>query len=117
MQFRFGLSYILVIVGVLLLLNTYPLLASEDLVFRSKTATMQSGISVMINSLSDLDRLTEENVASVMAIAQDTPFSRIMVTDGTGLVLFDSRETGSAVGDYALFAEIVQALLGFDASS
>ena len=72
-------SYILVIVGVLLLLNTYPLLASEDLVFRSKTATMQSGISVMINSLSGLDRLTEENVANAMAITQETTFSRIMV--------------------------------------
>ncbi len=117
LQFRFGVSYILVIVGVLLLLNTYPLLASEDLVFRSKTATMQSGISVMINSLSGLDRLTEENVANAMAITQETTFSRIMVTDSAGLVLYDSRETGSVVGDYALFAEIVQALMGLDASS
>ena len=38
-QARFSLSYILIIVGVLLLLNTYPLLVSEDLVFRSKVTT------------------------------------------------------------------------------
>ena len=36
LQFKFGLSYILIIAGVLLLLNTYPLRVSQDLVFRSK---------------------------------------------------------------------------------
>ena len=41
LQVKFGLSYIAVIAAVLLLLNTYPLLVSEDLVFRSKETTMQ----------------------------------------------------------------------------
>ena len=36
LQFKFGLSYILIILAVLLLLNTYPLLVSQDLVFRTK---------------------------------------------------------------------------------
>ena len=40
MQFKFGLSYILVIAAVLVLLNTYPLVVSEDLVFRSKEYTL-----------------------------------------------------------------------------
>ena len=35
LQFKFGLSYILVILAVLLLLNTYPLLVSQNLVFLS----------------------------------------------------------------------------------
>ena len=47
----------------LLLLNTYPLRVSQDLVFRSKEATLESSVSVMVYSLSDLDHLTEENVA------------------------------------------------------
>ena len=33
---RFGLSYILIIAAVLVLLNTYPVLVSQDLVFHSK---------------------------------------------------------------------------------
>ena len=41
LQFKFGLSYILIIAGVLLLLNTYPLRVSQDLVFRSKATTLQ----------------------------------------------------------------------------
>ena len=39
LQVKFGLSYIAVIAAVLLL-NTYPLLVSEDLVFHSKETNM-----------------------------------------------------------------------------
>ena len=111
------MSYIAVILAVLLLLNTYPLLVSEDLVFRSKATNLQSSVSVMVNSLSGLSPLTEENVADAMAVAQETGMSRILVTDGAGRVLYDTRETGSAVGNLALYTEIVQALLGYDAFS
>ena len=114
MQFKFGLSYILVIAAVLVLLNTYPLVVSEDLVFRSKENTLQNSVSVMVYSLSGLDRLTEENVAAAMAVVEETGISRILVTDAFGKVLYDTRETGSAVGEYAVYTEIVQALLGND---
>ena len=114
LQFKFGLSYILVIAAVLVLLNTYPLRVSQDLVFRSKENTLQNSVSVMVYSLSGLDRLTEENVAAAMAVVEETGISRILVTDDAGKVLYDTRETGSAVGEYAVYTEIVQALLGND---
>ena len=117
MQFRFGVSYIAVILAVLLLLNTYPLLVSEDLVFHSKATNLQSSVSVMVNALSGLSPLTEENVADAMAVAEEAGLSRILVTDGAGRVLYDTRETGSAVGSLALYTEITQALLGYDAFS
>ncbi len=101
----------------LLLLNSYPLLVSENMVFRSKVTTMQSNVSVMVYSLSGLDRLNEENVAAAMAVVEETGLSRILVTDAAGKVLYDTRETGSAVGKYVLYAEVVQALMGNDASS
>ena len=101
----------------LLLLNTYPLLVSEDLVFRSKETSLQSSVSVMVYSLSGLDRLSEENVADAMAVVEESALSRILVTDDAGKVLYDTRETGDAVGEYVLYTEIVQALLGNDAFS
>ena len=70
LQAKFNLSYILVIIGVLLLLNTYPLLVSEDLVFRSKVTTLQSNVSVMVYSLSGLPELSEENVAAAMEMVE-----------------------------------------------
>ena len=69
LQVRFGLSYILIIAGVLLLLNTYPLLVSQDLVFRSKASTVQSSVSVMTYSLTGLDRLSEEECAKALCDA------------------------------------------------
>ena len=101
----------------LILLNTYPLLVSENMVFRSKETTMQSSVSVMVYSLSGLDKLNEENVAAAMAVVEETGLSRILVTDSAGKVLYDTRETGGAVGQYALYTEIVQALMGNDAFS
>ena len=108
------LSYILVIAAVLVLLNIYPPLVSEDLVFRSKANTLQSSVSVIVSSLSGLERLTEENVADAMTLAQEAGLSRMLVTDAAGKILFDTRETGSAVGQYTFYTEVVQALTGKD---
>ena len=99
------------------MMNSYPLVVSQDMVFRSKETTMQSSVSVMVYSLSGLDRLNEENVAAAMAVVEETELSRILVTDSAGKVLYDTRETGSAVGYYTLYTEIVQALKGNDAFS
>ena len=117
MQLKFGLSYIAVIAAVLLLLNTYPLLVSEDLVFRSKETTMQGSVSVMVYSLAGLDRLNQENVAAAMAVVEETGLSRVLVTDSAGQVLYDTRETLGAVGKYTFYSEIVQALEGCDTFS
>ena len=99
----------------LLLLNSYPLLVSEDLVFYSKETSLQSSVSVMVYSLSGLDQLNEENVTAAMAVVEETGLSRILVTDDAGRVLYDTRETGSAVGEYSFYTEVVQALRGNDA--
>ena len=114
---QFGLSYIAIIAALLLLVNTYPLVVSQDLVFREKETSLQSSVSVMVYSLSGLERLSEENVTAAMAVVEETGLSRILVTDSAGRVLYDTRETGGAVGDYVLYTEVVQALLGNDAFS
>lgn len=115
LQLKFGLSYILLIAAVLVLLNTYPLVVSEDLAFRSKAAAMENSVSVIVSSLANLESLTEENVSAAMAPVESAGMSRILVTDAAGRVLYDTRETGGAVGDYALYTEVVQALSGNDA--
>lgn len=105
----------MIIIAVLALLNTYPLIVSQNLVFRSKQTAMQNSVSLMVSALSGLDVLTEKNVAQAMTVAEETALSRVLVTDEAGRVLYDNRETGGAVGDYALYTEIVEALKGNDA--
>ena len=117
LRMQFGLSYILIIAAVLILLNTYPLRVSQDMMFRSKETTMQSNVSVMVYSLSGLEQLNESNVAAAMAVVEDTGLSRILVTDNTGKVVYDTREVNKAVGDYVFYAEVIQALWGNDCFS
>ena len=109
------MSYVLIIAAVLILLNTYPLLASQSMVFASKQKAMDSSVKVIESALSGLEELTEENVGQAMAVVDETGVSRVLVTDTAGRVLYDSRETESARGLYAFYTEIVQALRGYDA--
>ena len=94
------------------ILNTYPLLESQNLVFRSKVTAMAGSVKVIESALSGLEDLTPENVSQALTVVDETGVSRILVTDTAGRVLYDTRETGSAVGLYAFYTEIFQALRG-----
>ena len=115
LQFKIGLSYLSIIAAVLIILNTYPLIESQNLVFRSKETTLNSSVKVIGSALSGLNTLTEGNVEKALSGLEETGASRVLVTDGAGQVLYDTRETLGAVGKYTFYAEIVQALEGNDA--
>ena len=114
LQRKFSFSYIAIILAVLILLNTYPLITSENLTFRSKQSSLQGSVSVMVTALSGLEELSEENVAGAMTLVEETGISRVLVTDSSGRVLYDTRETDGAIGRYAFYTELVQALRGED---
>ena len=103
------------IVAVLVLLNTYPLLQSQTMVFQSKETSMKSTVKLIEASLSGLKQLDEENVSRALSSMRETGVSRVLVTDTAGRILYDTREENGAVGLYALYTEIVQALEGNDA--
>lgn len=114
LQFKIGLSYLSIIIVVLIILNTYPLLASQNLVFRSKEATVSSSVKVMESALAGLSSLTEGNVEKALSGLEETGVSRVMVTDTAGRVLYDTRLQENARGQYAFYTEIAQALDGDD---
>lgn len=114
LQLKIGLSYIAVIAAVLLLLNTYPLIVSQNMIFRSKQTTLQNSVSIMASALAGLEQLDERNVADAMAVVGETGVSRVLVTDEAGLIVYDTREADNALGRYGLYTEIVQALRGYD---
>ena len=100
---------------VLVLMNTYPLLVSEDLVFRAKHTALQASASAINTTVAGLEELTEENVAQAMEAVEIDGVSRAVVTDENGLALYDTREVGSAAGYYVFYTELVQALRGYSA--
>ena len=115
LQLKFSLSYILVIAAVLVLLNSYPLLVSQNLMVSSNQDNLKSTAKVIESALMGLERLTEENVSAALSSLNEAGATRIMVTDSAGLVLYDTRQGGDAVGEYALYSVIAAALRGSDA--
>ena len=105
-----------ILLVVLVLMNTYPLLVSEDLVFRAKYTSLQSGAAAINVAISGLEELTEENVSLAMEGVEPDGVSRAIVTDRYGKVLYDTREAGNATGYYVFYTELVEALQGNTAS-
>lgn len=111
-QLQFALSYLVIIIIVLLLLNTYPLLASQNLVFQSKQSILTEAKMVASN-LAELETLETDGVKQVMTLVGDSNLTRIVVTDTDAKILYDTQATKNK-RQYALFQELTQALNGQD---
>ena len=116
LQLKFSLSYILVIAAVLVLLNSYPLLVSQNLMVTSTQNGLKSTTKVIESALMGLEKLTKENVQAALEGLDESGATRVMVTNSAGLVLYDTRQGGNAVGKYALYSVVTVALRGQDAS-
>ena len=115
LQLKISASYIAILLIVLVLMNTYPLLVSQDLVFRAKRTTLLSSVSALNAAVANLDELTEENVAQAVSAVEAEGFSRAIITDPYGQVLYDTREAGNAAGRFVFYNELVEALRGSSA--
>lgn len=86
---------------------------TQNMLFQSKKNTLQSQALVIANTLPSREKLTEEEVKQSIALLEDLSFNRIMVTNETGLVLYDTGEEPNT-GNYALVNGVVSALRGND---
>ena len=129
LQVKYAMSYLAILAVVLVLLNTYPLIASQNLLFSSKRDSLKNQAAVMASALMELESLNADQVARVMNMLDSTGLSRVLVTDPSGLILYDSlaqsnseEESKDSQSDaqpeeeyrYALFQEVVLALEGND---
>lgn len=110
-QFQFAMYFIALLMVLLVVLNTYPLYSSRNLVISEKKGALVNRAAVVSSSLSLLDVLSPDSARQVMGLLDVNDLTRIMVTDQTGLVLYDTA-ADNAVGRYALFSEISRALDG-----
>lgn len=94
LQVKYAMSYLVIFAVVLVLLNTYPVIASQDLLFTSKRDSLKSQTAVMASALMELESLSADQVARVMNMLDNMGLSRILVTDPAGLILYDSLEAG-----------------------
>ncbi len=111
-QLKFALTFLVLIAGLMIMLNTYPTIVSRDLVFTSKQNSLQTQANVMSSALSASDKLTGDTVQEVMSFLDLRSLTRVIVADSNAKILYDTADIGSGVGSYALFSEISRALDG-----
>ena len=109
-QFKFAAAFIVILAGLILIMNSYPIIQFRNLVFSSKKTSMQNQAQVMSASLSTIEPFSSDNVKQVMGIIDVMPLSRILITDSAGLILYDTADTSVDTGRYALLPEIYGAL-------
>ena len=123
LQVKYAMSYLVIFAVVLVLLNTYPVIASQELLVNSKRDSLKSQAAVMGSALMELETLSADQVSRVMTMLDSTGLDRILVTDPTGLILYDStqepqdeqtEEAKEEQYEYALLQEVVSALWGND---
>ena len=93
----------------LVLLNTYPLISSRDLVFEEKRSALSSQAAVVSSSLSGLDTLNRPGIEEVLRVLDVSGLSRVLVADAQGRAVYDSggREDVSADVAAALGGKVI----------
>ena len=114
LQTKFMLSYGAIILALVLFLNTYPILISQNMVFQSKQDSLWRQADIITSTLAGRESLTAEGVEATLSLLSVTGVDRLMVTGPDGLVLYDTSEVDNARGKYALLWEVVSALEGND---
>ena len=110
-QLRYAITYVLITAVALLLLNIYCSTVSQELFYKSKEAAMVEKCQLAANEISELEIINSATVADAIAQLGSLKVNRLVVTDQTGLTIYDSVGNASR---YGLLPEIVRALEGND---
>ena len=111
-QFKYAMIYLTVVAAVAVLMNTYPVIMAQNMVFQSKKTALVGQTNLVASALS-AETLTPKGVEQALLL-DDVSANRILVTDTSGMILYDSSELDPSVNRYAMLYEVVSALRGND---
>ena len=103
------MTNIILVLVVLVFLNIYSSGASQKLIYQNKESSMISKCQLTATEIAMLEVLNPSTVASTVSQMGDLDAARLIITDQSCLIVYDSSTT-SLKGTYALLPEIVQAL-------
>jgi len=86
---KLTIAYSLIIVGVIVLLNTYPLFSTQSAIVTSKQQDMLKNANIISSALSQLETLDQNNVKSIMDVLGVIGY-RVYVLDHEQTILYDS---------------------------
>ena len=116
-QIRYCITFVIITSIVLLFLNFYCSQTTEQIFMQSKKSIMLEKCIMCAQELSELEVLNRENIALNLAQIDALTNNRVIVTDHSGMILYDTNTPLPDAQTYAMLPEITQALTGYDTFS
>ena len=104
------MTYVVVTLVVLMILNIYCSHMSQKLFYQGKQTSMIEKCQLASDEISTLEIINTSTISSILTQMDSMTVSRLLVTDRAGAVLYDSKEV--SLGTYALLPEVLRALEG-----
>lgn len=89
-QIRYGLTYVMITLVVLLFLNVYCSKTTQQIFYKGKEAAMVEKCLTVSSSLSELDVLNTENIQTALSKNDSLITTRAIVTDADGQIIYDT---------------------------
>ena len=100
------------IVLLLIIINTYPIIAMRNVVQADKEQSMSSTASVVSSALAGLEVLTPDNVSGVIELLNVSESNHILVTNESRIVVYDSWGESVGTNLTASFSEMGRVFAG-----
>jgi signal transduction histidine kinase len=110
-QLRYAMTYVVITLIVLVFLNIYCSEISQMVFYGNKQSSMLEKAQLAAHELESLDIMTTNNVKQALNVIDDKNLARIIVTDHSGKVIYDSVDPNT---QYALMPQIISALDSID---
>ena len=107
------MTYVVITFVVLLFLNIYTSEINLELFYQNNETVMLEKAQLTANEIGKLDVLTSSAIDEIISRIDSLNFTRLMVTDANGAVIYDSSAV-TANSSYALFPQVITALEGND---
>ncbi|MCL1820698.1 MAG: GAF domain-containing sensor histidine kinase [Oscillospiraceae bacterium] len=87
-QFKIAFTYLLVIIAMLLIMNTYPVWVSRDAIYQSKYTGMHEHAHTIASAFATLETLSVEQVGDMISMLNEQ--GQLIITDDKGRVLYNT---------------------------
>ena len=90
MRLKMLAAFLVVLVVLLAIINSYPLILSRRMIFNTKEKALRSQASIVSTALGGLETFTVESISQAMSLIDLSTVNRIVVTDAEGNWLYEA---------------------------
>ena len=109
-HFHYALTNIIILLAALIFLNIYSSGASQKMIYQNKENSMISKSQLAAAEIATLEVLNPSTISNAVSQMGSLRVNRLIITDQSGIAVYDDLGGSNAVGTYVLLPEVVSAL-------